>query len=595
MGELEQGSFDALLKSFDLGPQWAKGSGGSSEKSPERRREEKRWEKEEGDGRDGRRQSGDGAKGRQPRRVFEGDRQGRRHEGGRDSGRRSGGRHPDSRRRGPDGHGDTWVDLSSVAGVAVRFDPAPGAVAAVTSQIRARGMTCSLYDLARLLVVDPVRCRATLESSKRGPEFFVVRQGGEGLFLSREEATAFFWGSDLRHLIFEEEEVEVPPPQGVFVAVARCGMSGQWLGPPNHHTYGENLRRLHRERYSHMRLEDYAARVRTERGEEAVEAWRQTMTRKLRWRVKGATEERPATETQETDGAGSKIPADEVVSGINPATYGEQADSGESSAAPPETAGPAEASEEAKSPKNTDSNEAASVAEWIDSESAVRLLFRDSFFDQVFEQTKNATIGAAPPPNACSPPLREKIKRAWFHARKHPERLIPTLCRLLEASRMPVFKLQGKLYTGPARPHALPKDQGALADRPAALANWILSQEKPKLANLWPAVLPEGMETPSNEWAADFHWLLSQGHLLHFPDDSLRVMVRRGEAGPTRNTESAVPTDPKPEPQVAGESREDIPVAQNFPISGDRGEPEGASRELPVSLEGPREKESPAD
>ncbi len=526
MGEPEQGSFEALLKSFDLGPQWAKGGGRDSEQSPDRRREEKRWEKEEGDGR---RQGRDGAKGRQPRREFGGDRQGRRHEGGRDrrgggqrgdrdSERRGGGRHHDLRRRGPGGQGDTWVDLSSVEGVAVRFDPAAGAVNAVTSQIRARGMTCSLYDLARLLVVDPVRCRATLESSKRGPEFFAVRQGGEGVFLSREEATAFFWTSDLRHSIFEEEEVEVPPPPGVFVAVARCGMSGEWLGPPNHHTYGENLRRLHRERFSHMRYEEYAARVRTERGEEAVEAWRQTMTRKLQWRVKGDTEK------------------------------------------------------------------------WIDSEPAVRLLFRDRFFDQVFEQTKRAAIGAAPPPNACSPPLREKIKRAWFHARKHPERLIPTLCRLLEAGRMPVFKLQGKLYTGPARPHSLPEDRGAMADRPAALVNWILSQEKPKLADLWPAVLPEGLEKPSTEWASDFHWLLSQGHLLHFPDDTLRVMVRWKQAPPAKPTEPTEPTEPAPQAEVAEEASGKLPTVPDSVVADDQAAPAVAPSEPTPATDIPPDK-----
>ena len=51
-------------------------------------------------------------------------------------------------------------------------------------------------------------------------------------------------------------------------------------GPSNFHSYQTNLRRLHRERFARMPFALYSAKVRTERGEEAVNAWLETMKTK---------------------------------------------------------------------------------------------------------------------------------------------------------------------------------------------------------------------------------------------------------------------------------------------------------------------------
>jgi hypothetical protein len=50
-------------------------------------------------------------------------------------------------------------------------------------------------------------------------------------------------------------------------------MSGVILGPPNHHDYQNQLRKLHSERFSRMPFEEYKARVRIVRDEEVVKKW----------------------------------------------------------------------------------------------------------------------------------------------------------------------------------------------------------------------------------------------------------------------------------------------------------------------------------
>src|SRR5690606_12714983 len=133
---------------------------------------------------------------------------------------------------------------------------------------------------------------ALFEVEESKPALFAGKLD-ESLFLTREEALRHLWQSDLRSELLEEETVEVEPPAGNFQSVARCGLSGEWLGPPNFHSYQTNLRRLHRERFSNMPFEAYSAKVRTERGEEAVNAWLETTKQKTRWRLKDTGEETP--------------------------------------------------------------------------------------------------------------------------------------------------------------------------------------------------------------------------------------------------------------------------------------------------------------
>ena len=83
--------------------------------------------------------------------------------------------------------------------------------------------------------------------------------------------------------------------------IARCGLSGEWLGPPNFHGYQTALRRVHRERYANMPFERYMANVRTERGEEALNAWLATQTTHTRFRRIGGGDDEWMTDRGEVE------------------------------------------------------------------------------------------------------------------------------------------------------------------------------------------------------------------------------------------------------------------------------------------------------
>ena len=98
---------------------------------------------------------------------------------------------------------------------------------------------------------------------------------------------------------FEFSEVEVDPPKGNFSCVAKCGLSGILIGPPNIHDYNSNIREIIRTRYPDMSEQEYRQHIVMLRDEESVEAWRKGACKKTLYRLKGAAEDEPYDLTRE--------------------------------------------------------------------------------------------------------------------------------------------------------------------------------------------------------------------------------------------------------------------------------------------------------
>ena len=494
MSDSENNPLNDLLSSFALGPSWARATGAAQEKRADKpdiksgdrppRRDDRR-----DDGRKGGFRERDGE-----RRPFRGQRGG------------------DDRRGGPPRDEEAFP----AEGVRVILIPDAQAVHLIGKEVHQVARVYPLFDVAKILLAERARCRAVFEAADAHPPLLLGKLD-DSIFLTREEATRHLWQSELRAQFIEEETIEVDPPRGNFQLVAKCGLTGLWLGPPNFHAYQTNLRRIHRECFANMPFDAYAARVRTERGEEAVNAWLETMKKKTRWRIKG------------------------------------------------------------------DGDDA-----WIDDLAEAQRMLAARCFDQAFEETRRAEVQASIPPKNLSPSLMTSLKIAGNHARNHPAILIPAVCKAVEAEHLPVFKRQGKLFTGPARPHPLPPGQ-TLAERPAIMVEWIRANKPAKLEGLWKAVLPEGGTAPPAEFAADLFWLLHQGHILLFTDDTLVVQEIR-EASPA--PQEGEPKAAKKKKRKSKNPVPDGPAAIAAAAASEAPTDEAPSVETPVT-ETP-EPESPA-
>ena len=495
MSDSKPDPLSSLLSSFALGPAWARAAGDKQEQKPKHfsggdDRPARRDDRERG-GRPGGGRDRDGGE----RRPFQG-------RGG----------NQDDRRNAP----PRFEEAPPADGVRATIAPDAQAVHLIGKEVHQVARVYPLFDVAKILLAEKARCRAVFEAP--APHAPLIRgKMEESVFLTREEAIRHLWNSDLRNELIEEETIEVDPPTGNFQAIARCGISGEWLGPVNFHSYQTNLRRLNRERFAKMPFELYASKVRTERGEEAVNAWLETTKKKTRWRIKGEGDEA-----------------------------------------------------------------------WIDDRAAAERAVAERCFDKAFEETRVADVSGAIPAKNLSPSLLTSLKIAGSHARKHPAILIPAVCRAVEAEHLPVFKRQGKLHTGPARPHPLPVN-AVLAERPGQMVAWIRENPPAKLEGLWKSVLPEGSTAPPAEYAADLFWLLHQGHILLYTDDTLVVQEAR-EAGAVEavgEVKKAKKKKKKKKPRPEGEAKAEVAPAGEKPVA------ESSDAEVTTSPEA-AEESSPA-
>ena len=109
------------------------------------------------------------------------------------------------------------------------------------------------------------------------------------VFRSRANAEAHVVQDHL-DTFFHVEETEVEPPSGNFTCVARCGLSGALLGPPNHHGYNEKIQELWSSRFAHLSKADYLAHIETLRDEALVEQWKESVRKKTVYRLKDVPE-----------------------------------------------------------------------------------------------------------------------------------------------------------------------------------------------------------------------------------------------------------------------------------------------------------------
>lgn len=584
MSEESSNPLNDLLSGFELGPAWAKAKSGDSK--PKYKDGGKREYKQRRN--DDRRGGGDR-------------RDNNRRGGGRDD--RRGGNRRDFRGGGRDRRDFQREEIAPAPGITVSLIPEKNAIQLVCKEVHQVARVYPLFDIAQLILAERSRSIAVFEASEKTAPFYRCKIE-DAVYLTKEEAIAHLLRADWRDRFIEESNTEVEPPKGNFQAVARCGLSGQLLGPPNHHSYQTNLRTLHREAFSNMPFEVYAAKAHTERSEEAVNEWLESMKIQTRWRVYSDSEiaartaeaKKAATETETSkpeDSASStepeqiaevpvseELPADTTLAEIPT----EPADEAivENAAEQTTEDAPATPAEEPVQEEVTAAEPKAPKAPaepepvWYTDRAEFERILTSKVLEKAFHLTRKAKVSASIPGKHLSPGLLVRLKGTGSHHRKHPAIIIPPICKILEAEHMPVFKRKGKLYTGPARPKPLLPD-AVLAPRPAEMVAWIRANTPgAKLDGLWKAVLPEGATAPSADYAADLFWLLQQGHILLYTDDTLAVQEKPKpqepkkpkaqkqknpkESTPAQAEESASATEPK---AVETSTPEAASIAQN--------------------------------
>jgi hypothetical protein len=190
--------------------------------------------------------------------------------------------------------------------VEIRVLPEQKALGAVIRRIQTSHRAFPLRDIAWLFLDNPASCLIRVEPHK-DQQVALYQCKVCGLpALSEEDVRAHLVN---RHMddFFDVEDVSCDPPSGVFVCVARCSLSGELLGPPNHHSFNSKVQEMLRTRYPDMSEETYRSRIETVREPEVIEKWRQQCTKKKIYRRKGAAAAAPEpAAAEQPDGAASE-------------------------------------------------------------------------------------------------------------------------------------------------------------------------------------------------------------------------------------------------------------------------------------------------
>jgi hypothetical protein len=160
--------------------------------------------------------------------------------------------------------------------VSAAMIPDERGVESMARQVKMTGRAFPLFDIAFLILQKPERyaVRFAVVKNPQGapaqPLFLCALD--DTVWLSESEAVAHVLN---RHFatFYQAERTATEPPKGVYTFVGQCELSGVVLGPPNHHDYQNQLRKLHAERFARMPFEAFKSRVRIVRDEAVVKQW----------------------------------------------------------------------------------------------------------------------------------------------------------------------------------------------------------------------------------------------------------------------------------------------------------------------------------
>lgn len=490
------------LSGFDLGPKWAQDTSDDSlvkkyEKASQR---EERGGDRRGGGRNDRRGGGN----------F----------GGRDGGgQRRGGDRRDFKKGGQRQRRPMREEVVAPDYLTAELMALEPGVDGLAKEIAGTGRTYSVFDLAKFVLESRDRFRVIFQSNDSDKPLYHCSKD-QALFLTRSEAIDHVLKADWLPDFYNAEDVEAEAPSGNFPSVAKCGFSGEWLGPPNFHTYQTTVARLHRERFSHMSLERYKARIVIEKDEESIAAWLESMKTKIVYRVKSAAPEESEEKAEEP-------PEEKTTATVTV----------EEAAAEEAPQMEEELSEEAAIEELAPAAEEGSKGELLADLAAVQAHFLENHFDSVFKAQERGWVPGGIPAKLLSPGILTLLKSTVSEEKRYPGKLGAFLCRQFTGRHLAVFKFKGKLKSGPARPRAVPVDL-KLAERPEKILAWVKENSGQTLDGLWKTCLGENpSDDDKKPWYADLHWVLNQGYVLLLEDGTLHLSKNTQPAAAPKSEE----------------------------------------------------------
>jgi len=171
-----------------------------------------------------------------------------------------------------------------LASLEVSFLPERRGLAPLASRLAKSFRAYSLFEVASLFLSKPdyYLIRIEVPASLENFSFFQCAEC-KAAFLDRDAACSHVFSKHFEKFCHKEVQ-DSEPPKGNFVCVAKCGLSGILLGPPNYHGYNDKVAEIHHTRYPDMPLEAYRKRIETLHDAAVIEQWKEEMRKTVTYR-----------------------------------------------------------------------------------------------------------------------------------------------------------------------------------------------------------------------------------------------------------------------------------------------------------------------
>ena len=169
----------------------------------------------------------------------------------------------------------------------ISFFPSAETFNAIAANLRETGRTFELFDLASTILAKPERfvVRVSIPKEAIDQEKALCVSKLDGLVFDSPEAVIDHLIAKGLGNIYDVEEVETEPPSGNFPAINRCGITGDWLAPPNYHRYAEMIREHHATKLANISFDKFEKKIETVREPEAATAWIEEMRKARKYKL----------------------------------------------------------------------------------------------------------------------------------------------------------------------------------------------------------------------------------------------------------------------------------------------------------------------
>ena len=402
---------------------------------------------------------------------------------------------------------------------------------------------------------------------------------------------------------FESTEVEVDPPKGNFPIINKCSITGELLGPPNHHRYQHVLQQHHATKLAaRMSFEQFRDNIVSVREPEIVQQWMDKMKKVTRYTWKPVAPKPAAAVVAETEAAAT-VPAVAVESA--PVIE---------AVVPAEVPAPAPVAEVPAGPSFDSFDEARAYLLTNAKDKVVRALETIRFHGKLLEklppgEMKRAIEGHVERqrrfPLDTANALRGRLRREGFTIFKKGSRGVSYVCAVKRHFRVPgqVFSVSitGLIEFIEKNPMIHVKDlplKFLAIDLAAAVAATPVPEGE-AASPVPPVALPPEQAETLRKMNNDLRWLVTEGYVTEFSDGKLFAPPPMAPQTAKRGEEHGEEHDPvdfpeAPAPVVAASAPPVVAPVGEVPAPAPQAEPAPVMSAAPSPVaEAPLEAEVP--